>query len=553
MPTRKPRVLLVDDGTRYAELIEAELPELKLLRPRGARLPRASDGKAALRYLKQSADGVDMVLLDMHFDVPDAKLLQFSPPRSARRTRRLQGLRILQAIRAEHPQMPVLLLTSQEDLEMAEGDGALGARSLTYFLDGDDLDTLRIRIHAALSDGRQPIEDSGVFWGDDAELVALRKRLSMLARGPLPLLLEGETGTGKSFLAERFVHRNSGRSGEFVVLDLSTIPVDLVSAHLFGATRGAYTGAVGERRGVFEVAHGGTLFIDEIQNVPPEVQRQLLLVLQDGRVRRLGSTQDIAVDVKVVAASNQPLQAAVAGGRFRADLYMRLSPATRVHIPPLRERRGELPALCQAFAQRASMERELSAMRVTLCQALGLDPERPLRLTVAGKPLVDATQGVADALLLDLPRPVWRKLRAHAFPGNMRELSMLMHNLVSVALVQALDALHSGAPLRSARLQVEPLWVAELLQAGQVIGAALPGDASSQAVHDAVPVTVTVAESLNAVAQDVERQYLTALFQRHGGDLAHMAELLLGDTSRTRAVRLRMNQLGIKLRDLRNA
>mgnify|MGYP005813554817 CR=1 FL=1 len=213
---------------------------------------------------------------------------------------------------------------------------------MTYFLDGDDLDALRIRMHAALSAARAQIEDDGVLWGRDRSMRALRSRLSVLSRGALPVILEGETGTGKSYLAERFVHQKSGRSGPFVVLDVSTVPRDLLAAQLFGSVRGAYTGAISDRKGVFELAHRGTLFLDEIQNAPLEVQKQLLLVLQDKRVRPIGGNHDRVVDVKVVAASNEPLARAVAEGRFRADLYMRLSPATRVIIPPLRQRTADL-------------------------------------------------------------------------------------------------------------------------------------------------------------------------------------------------------------------
>jgi len=549
--TRKPQVLLIDDGTQYAELLQRHMPEVKLVAPRTTGLPRAADGKAALRHLEGAADRIDLVLLDMHFDVPDGRLLSFDPPKSPRRTRRFQGLRILQAIRERWPTLPVLLLTSQQDLSVIDGGEAVGAQSMTYYLDGDDLDVLRIRIHAALYDGQQPIDEDGVFWGDDATSAALRKRMAMLARGRLPVMIEGETGTGKSFLAERFVHRNSGRTGPFVVLDLSTVPTDLVSAHLFGAVRGAYTGAVHERKGVFEAAHGGTLFIDEIQNVPLELQKQLLLVLQEGKLRRLGSTADVAVDVKVIAASNESLQDAVRQGRFRSDLYMRLSPSTRLRIPPLRERRDDLRKLAAAFVQQAGDDRDLSDMRQALCSALGIDASLPLQLVTGGR----AVHADATGLQLNLPRPAWQRLEKHAWPGNLRELSMVMHNLVSFTLVQALDALKSGAPLKSKRLQVDPLLVPDLLQAvselGTSDGAQTASTAQTGLDDDAVAVHVQTGKTLNAVAQGVERQYLTALFERYGGDLSRMAETLLGDDSRTRAIRLRLNQLGVKVRDLR--
>lgn len=553
--TRKPQVLLIDDGTQYAELLGSHMPEIQLVTPgdRGrTKLPRAPDGKAGLRYLETAAAKIDLVLLDMHFDVPDDKLLSFEPPKSPRRTRRFQGLRILQAIRERWPTMPVLLLTSQQDLSVIDEGDTLGAQSMTYFLDGDDLDVLRIRIHAALYDGQNPIDDQGVFWGADPATTALRKRMAMLARGRLPIILEGETGTGKSFLAERFIHRNSGRKGSFVVLDLSTIPRELVSAHLFGAVRGAYTGAVQERRGVFEAADGGTLFIDEIQNIPPELQKQLLLVLQEGRLRRLGSTEDIAVDVKVIAASNESLQRAVAEGRFRSDLYMRLSPSTRLRVPPLRERRGDLRALAAAFVRQVGDDRDLTDMRQALCRALGVDPQLPLELMIGGRAIEPSDDSAPQRLQLNLPRPAWQQLEKHSWPGNLRELSMVVHNLVSFTLMQTLDALRSGAPLKSRRLQIDPLLVPDLLEAVQGLGTAGELDAEGQPGDDgALRILVAQGKTLNAVSQNVERQYLTALFERYGGDLPRMAETLLGDASRTRAIRLRLNQLGVKVRELR--
>src|SRR5438067_12671273 len=166
--------------------------------------------------------------------------------------------------------------------------------------------------------------------------------MSVLSRSPLPVLLEGETGTGTSYLAEQVLHPRSGVKGPLVVTDLSTIPSTLLPAHLFGARRGSYTGAVEDQAGVFEQAHGGTLFLDEIGNLDLDLQRQLLLVLERGTVTRLGDTRARPAVVKLVAATNQDVEPLVREGRFRADLYMRLNPATRLRVPSLRERQGDL-------------------------------------------------------------------------------------------------------------------------------------------------------------------------------------------------------------------
>lgn len=570
----KPRVLVIDDGEAYASAVSARMPELSLLCPPGSREGRMPDGPSALSWLQKHAREVDVVLLDMQFELEAARLLPLSlrgEAASPRRTRRFQGVAILRRIRERWPALPVVLLTSQEDLALIDADAELASYSMTYVLDGDDIDALRVRIHAALEERALFADDTDVLWGRDPDMLALRRRLAVLARGSMPVILEGETGTGKSYLAERFVHRNSGRKGPFVVLDLSTVPRELLPAQLFGVVRGAYTGALADRKGVFEAAHGGTLFLDEIQNAPGEVQKQLLLALQDRRVRPLGGTRELAVDVKVVAASNTALGQAVAEGRFRADLYMRLSPATRVVIPPLRARRSDLRFFMLRFAQAAVVDRDLDEHRARVARALGLPATAPLslRLERGGRDARAASGGAARELELNLPQAASKQLEAHEWPGNLRELATVMHNIVAFTLIAAADALGAGVMIESKRLQVDPGLVASLLSGtqllssdrarvaderdpGEAVGAA---DPRARGVANAEPsglqVQLRPGRSLNAVAQEVERQYMLALFRQTRGSFSEMAGILLGDPARTRAVRLRFNQLGLKVRALR--
>lgn len=536
-----PRLLLVDDGETYAEAISKHMTEFTLVSPPDAELPRLPDGPAALEFLEREADGVDVVLLDMRFDVPADRLLPLAEGRTLRRQRRFQGVAILREIRRRFPELPVVLLTAVEDLSLVDVADELAAQSMTYVLDGEDLDALRIRVNTALRDAARAQEEDDILWGQDPAMRAVRRRLAVLARGRLPVVLEGETGTGKSFLAERCLHRNSGRDGPFVVLDLATVPTELIPAHLFGATRGAYTGAVADRKGVFELAHRGTLFIDEVQNVPLEVQKQLLLVLQDRRVRPLGSSREVEVDVKVVAASNAPLAEAVRAGRFRPDLYMRLSPATRVVLPPLRERPGDLRFLARRFVERAADEADIAELRDRVARAVGADTGAPLTLLV-GRESRDA----GEQLALALPTPAWRRLAAHPWPGNLRELAMVMHNIVTFTLVAAVDAIEAGVALSAPRLQVDPGLVGDLLA-----GAPAIRTDGSDDHPDHVKVKLAPAETLNSVSTSVERQYFLHLFRQTDGDFDAMAERLLGDRERGRAVRLRFNQLGLKVRELR--
>jgi len=538
----RPRLLLIDDGEAYAKAITDGMGEFRLVDPGHGTPGRAPDGPAALSFLEERADDVDVVLLDMRFDVPEDRLLPLPEAKSIRRQRRYQGVAILRAIRTQFPALPVVVLTAMADVSLGDLAAELAAQSLTYVLDGDDLDTLRIRVLAASQDAVRAREGDGVLWGRAISMADVRRRLAVLARGRLPVVLEGETGTGKSFLAERYLHAHSGRKGPFVVLDLATVPTELIPAHLFGAVRGAYTGAVADRKGVFELADGGTLFIDEIQNVPLEVQKQLLLVLQDRRVRRLGASKEMSIDVKVVAASNESLTEAVRDGRFRPDLYMRLSPATRVVLPPLRGRPEDLQFLARRFAEIASEEPDNRAFREQIANALGMDPASPIHFSIGD------THPPKGVLSLRLPGPAWRLLRSHSWPGNLRELSMVMHNLVTFTLIGAVDALAAGAPLRTARLQIDAGLVGDLLAGAPSLPAAgeAPGDDP-----DSLTLTLTRQHSLNAVSVDIERQYFRLLFAQTNGDLAAMAERLLGDPERARAVRLRLNQLGLKIRELR--
>jgi DNA-binding NtrC family response regulator len=540
----KPRVLVIDDQLAYAEIVRSQMPEFTLTRPLGpTQPPRLPDGPSALKYLKKHAAKVDVILLDMHFDAPPERLLPLGEGFSERRTRRFQGVAILREIRRLYPRLPVLLMTSIEDLALVDAADELIDQSMTYLLDGGDVDALRIRISGALKEADLDMEESGILWGEDLAMRAIRRRLMVLTRGRMPVILEGETGTGKSYLAEKFLHANSGRPGPFITLDLSSVPSDLVAAHLFGAVRGAYTGAVADREGVFQLAHKGTLFIDEIQNAPQVVQRQLLLALQDGRFRPLGSKREMHVDVKVIAASNASLPEAVRDGRFRSDLYMRLSPSTRVVIPPLRDRPADIPFLLRRFAALSFNDPEVAALRDEVAAALGMPKNPPFELAVGrdGKK-------TGDALQIVLPKPAWKLLMRHHWPGNMREAAIVMRNIVSFTLVEAVDAARSGLPLHSPRLQADTGLVGELLAGSKSMPA--PGQGQLDAV-DLIPVRVQAAHSLSAVSSSVERQYFLALYRQTSGDFAQMADILMGDADKARAVRLRFNQLGLKIRELR--
>jgi formate hydrogenlyase transcriptional activator len=226
---------------------------------------------------------------------------------------------------------------------------------------------------------------------------ALRSVLASVARvapTDATVLIGGETGTGKELIA-RAIHRGSRRASRpFVCVNCAAIPVPLVASELFGHERGAFTGALQRRLGRFELAEGGTIFLDEIGELPAETQIALLRVLQEREFERVGASRPIRADVRVIAASNRDLEAAVAEGSFRADLFYRLN-VIPLHLPPLRERRGDIPLLVEHFVRRLARE--------------------------IGKPIREV-----QASSLDL-------LRFHDWPGNIRELRNVIERAVIVA------------------------------------------------------------------------------------------------------------------------
>ncbi|MEM7245813.1 MAG: sigma-54 dependent transcriptional regulator [Acidobacteriota bacterium] len=219
----------------------------------------------------------------------------------------------------------------------------------------------------------------GGLVGDSAPMATLARRLTRVAPSDLPVLVLGETGTGKELVARAIHERSARAAGPFVAESCGALDAGVLASELFGHEKGAFTGALSRRRGLFELAHGGTLLLDEVGELPPRVQVSLLRVLQEGVIRRVGGEDAVPVDVRVIAATHRDLEAMVAEGTFRQDLYYRLNAATLV-VPPLRERVGDLEQLVSHFAQSSG--------------------DAPLVLTPAA----------------------WAALRSHAWPGNVREL-----------------------------------------------------------------------------------------------------------------------------------
>ncbi len=234
--------------------------------------------------------------------------------------------------------------------------------------------------------------------GQSPCMVALRERIQRLANSDAPVAIVGESGSGKE-LAARDLHAHSVRSAHpFVAVNCGAIPEALMESEFFGHRRGAFTGAHEERAGFFQAAHPGTLFLDEVAELPPAMQVKLLRAIQEGGVRKLGSTREEKVDVRIVSATHRDLAAEVRAGRFRQDLYFRLQ-VIELQVPPLRARREDIPLLCEAILVR------LARGRCTL----------PVS---------------ADAL---------RWLQAQAFPGNVRELENVLERALATDLDGEID------------------------------------------------------------------------------------------------------------------
>jgi DNA-binding NtrC family response regulator len=528
-------ILIVDDQDRYTELCKRTMPEHRYRGP-------ARSWREAAEILARARGRVDLVLLDVHFDIPAENLVGYEadlPAREVGRLRGRQGLEILGAMRSRYPDLPVILMTSRDELALEGPAERLRAEEYTYFLDDEYVDarSLQAQISSIVEaqEGREA--DGPVFWGRSFAMRRLRQRLEVLARGRLPVVLQGSTGTGKSLIARHFLHPRSGRSGRFVAVDLSTLPTELMAAHLFGSVKGAYTGSVGDRVGAFETAHGGTLLLDEIANLTDDAQKMLLSVLQEGTVTRLGDLKERPVDVKLVAASNQDLAEQVRAGEFRADLYMRLNPAAAVRLPSLKERALDLDRFLAFCIAQALEGPYLRGLVETYRSQHGLGPGR-VRVHTGGS--IPAPDG--NAIVFLFPERAMRLLRRHTWPGNLREFAMTVENAVLFALSEMIGV--DGGD-RVDVIQVRPKLVRDLLANVPSAEEAPEGDGWVTAV------TIRPDESLNKVSLACERQYFRQLYLREKGDFGAMARVLLGDESHARKVQLRFNQIGLKVRELK--
>jgi DNA-binding NtrC family response regulator len=337
IPTHKLRVLVVDDDLAMGRLLAAQMQR------RGFEVSNASSGEEALRVLRSFDAG--LVLLDL--SLPG-----------------LGALEILGRLKHAKPEASVVLISARQDPETIFNASKSGADD--YIVKPFDAKDLDLRINRVLEkqhlngevvpqlrDQVRRNRDFAALFGTSPRMEEVKNTIEQVADTTATVLIRGESGTGKEVVA-RMVYGQSGRLDKpFVKVNCAAIPHELLESELFGYEPGAFTGANRQKLGKFDLAHLGTLFLDEISEMHPALQAKLLHVLQDGEFSRLGGKRDISVDVRVLAATNKPLERAVQEGAFREDLFYRLNVIT-IHIPPLRERREEIPVFLEFFMRKYS-------------------------------------------------------------------------------------------------------------------------------------------------------------------------------------------------------
>ena len=452
----KPRILVVDDEPSMRDMLRI------VLRRDGYDVMVAANGSEAIDTLKR--ERVDMLLSDIR--MPD-----------------VSGVEVLRAAREVNRDLVAFMMTAFASTETAVEAMRLGA--VDYFTKPFNMDELRLKVRRHLEAVRikqenvllkRALNTSHEFCniiGRSDAMLEMFKMIETIAKTSSTVLITGESGTGKDLVA-RAVHYNSlRREHPFVALNCGGLPETLLESELFGHMRGAFTGADTNKKGLVEVAEKGTIFLDEIGEMNQTMQVKLLRVLQDRRFRRLGGTEEVQADIRVIAATNQDLQKMVAEGRFREDLYYRIN-VIHVHLSPLRERREDVPLLAEHFLAKYS---------------------KAARKSLAG-----------------LSHEAQELLSAYAWPGNVRELE--------------------NAIERAVALEQTPLILPESLPPHVRAGSGgTSGSAAASVIGQpggAAPLLPEIQEGfdLEAFGEDFYRHYIALALEKSGGVQTKAAEML---------------------------
>jgi DNA-binding NtrC family response regulator len=383
LPQRVTHILVVDDEVEMCASLR------KLLREKGFTVSTALSAKDGFRVLQQHS--IDMILCDIA--MPD-----------------MSGLLFLSKV---SPEIPVVMMTAFASIETTRRAFKLGARD--YLVKPFEFEELLVVVNQNLDTARQvPVAaaaNSHVLESRNEEFQTMFALARKFSQTDMPVLLTGESGTGKEVIA-RFIYQNSARrSRPMISINCATIPEALLESELFGHEKGAFTGAFSTKIGRFEEADGGTLFLDEIGDMPPAVQAKILRALEEFVFTRLGGKENITVDLRVIAATNQPIESLIEGGKFRLDLFHRLN-GLSLWIPPLRERLEDMEGLALHFSRQ-------------FCDKYG-------------KPEMDLAPGTVEVL------------RQYRWPGNVRELKNCIERAIVVCDLPTILPEHLPDSVRSA-------------------------------------------------------------------------------------------------------
>jgi DNA-binding NtrC family response regulator len=448
-------ILVVDDEEEIREGLET------LLKSEGFDVASAGTGEAGLQRLEDRP--FDLMLLDV--SLPDRN-----------------GLEMLREIRRRDPYLSIILITAFGSIDMARAAFKSGAQD--YITKPWSNDELVAQVSLAI-EGRRLREENvqlkralkqrynfPSIVGKSEKMLAVLDLVAQVAPSRSTVLISGESGTGKELIAKA-IHSASTRADRaFIPVNTGSIPVDLLESQLFGHVKGAFTSAVASKKGLFEVADQGTIFFDEISTISPETQAKLLRVIQEREFMRLGGTETIKVDVRILAASNEDLMRLVREGRFREDLFHRLN-VISIHLPPLRERKEDIPLMIDRFLEQ-------------FCQENGKPPR--------------GFTHAAMKLLMD-----------YDWPGNVRELENVVERAVVLSTQESMDvdllpeSVRTREIIRGVRLQL-----AEFLPP-------LPGEIGGMRGNAPAP-------SLFEILEEVERRVIVDMLERTNWNQTEAAE-----------------------------
>jgi DNA-binding NtrC family response regulator len=464
-------------------------------------LATASSGEEALKLLPRLKP--DLVIMDI-------------------RLGGLNGLETLRRLRQTDAKLPVILMTAYGTTQMAIEAMKLGA--FDYLLKPFEIPKLKQTVASALRASRamsrvvsyQPLLESedyavGVV-GRSPAMQEVFKLIGQLADSDATVLITGESGTGKELVARAIYHHSRRQAQPFLAINCAAIPENLLESELFGHEKGAFTGATCQRIGKFEQGNRGTIFLDEIGDMTPATQTKILRVLQSGTFERVGGNQPVKVDVRVIAATNKPLEQAVAAKQFREDLFYRLN-VVRIQLPPLRDRRGDIPLLADYFLNK-------------FAQRNGASP-RPL----------SAEAG--------------QVLERYDWPGNVRELENALQRALVVAKGEALLASDLPAEISASPVAPGPPPAGLAAGRGTPAGGLAPSPPTSAPATAPESVVPLVQALFRWARQDhhrkllaaVERELVVEALRETRGNQVQAARLL-GVTRAT--LRKRVEQFGIR-------